>query len=96
MTKFGGVPNIQNAHAVFTLGKPSFKREKIIINVVQEKIHYSCEDRIEKSAPCDQRQVALVADFPSRPYYAYTRARLLKGTATLIISMFYQKELYEP
>ena len=27
ITKFGGVPNIQGAHAVFKLGKPSFKRK---------------------------------------------------------------------
>ena len=27
MTKFGGVPNIQDAHAVLYLGKPSFKRK---------------------------------------------------------------------
>ena len=32
MTKFGGVPNIQGAHAVFQLGKPSFKKENLLQN----------------------------------------------------------------
>ena len=27
--KFGGVPNIHGAHAVFRLGKPSFKKENL-------------------------------------------------------------------
>ena len=26
-TKFGGVPNIHGAHAIFRLGKPSFKKK---------------------------------------------------------------------
>ena len=32
ITKVGGVPNLQSAHAVFRLGKPSFKR-KIYFNL---------------------------------------------------------------
>ena len=27
ITKFGGFPNLQSAHAVFRLGKPSLKRK---------------------------------------------------------------------
>ena len=33
LTKFGGVPNVQGAHAVSQLGKPSFKKEKLITTV---------------------------------------------------------------
>ena len=29
ITKFGGVPNIQGTHAVFRLGKPSFKNKNL-------------------------------------------------------------------
>ena len=29
ITKFGGVPNIQGVHALFRLGKPSFKKENL-------------------------------------------------------------------
>ena len=29
ITKFGCVPNIHGAHAVFRLGKPSFKKENL-------------------------------------------------------------------
>ena len=31
ITKFGSVPNIQGANAVFRLGKPSFKKENLFM-----------------------------------------------------------------
>ena len=31
ITNFGGDPNIQGAHAVFKLGKPSFKKENLFL-----------------------------------------------------------------
>ena len=31
ITKFGGVPNIQGAHAVFRLGKSSLKKENLYL-----------------------------------------------------------------
>ena len=31
ITEFGGVPNLQSAHAVFRLGKPSFKKENLFL-----------------------------------------------------------------
>ena len=34
ITKFGGVLNIQGAHAVFRLGKPSFKKENLFLYVI--------------------------------------------------------------
>ena len=32
-----------------------FKHENAVFNGEQEKIHYSCEEGIEKSVPCDHR-----------------------------------------
>ena len=34
ITKFGGVPNIHGAHAVFRLGKPSSKKENLFLYVI--------------------------------------------------------------
>ena len=39
ITKFRGVPNIQGAHAVFRLGKPSFKKENLYNRVMSLNIH---------------------------------------------------------
>ena len=45
MTKFGGVPNIHGAHAVFRLGKPSFKKENLFDNQLRVWV-YENESRI--------------------------------------------------
>ena len=38
ITKFGGVPIIQGAHAVFRLGKPSFKKENLSFTAIDGDI----------------------------------------------------------
>ena len=43
-TKFGCVPNIHGAHAIIRLGKPSFKKENLFIDLC-----FSCFGRMSSS-----------------------------------------------
>ena len=77
---FGGIPNLQSAHAVFRLDKPSFKKENLSIDYAA-----MFELRVEKSnlekLTLDARK-SFDLIYESRPYLACADPEVRQGYRT--------------
>ena len=78
ITKFGGIPNLQSAHAVFRLDKPSFKKEKLSIDYAAMFELRVEKSNLEKLTLDARKSFDLIYD--SRPYLACADPEVRKGT----------------